>query len=157
MILENEGLEGRGLTWEQLGMDVGIEATKLTIKNTMGSLDYHKCLACQRGWQSPRSCANRMEYALKNIPSWKIGIEYARVMKYTLGGGHNASYTSYESQVKDIASTVFSTGKSQEQKMKKSFTVGRLWGTTSNLTLSSMMCPGITMAKCHLRSAEIRS
>ena len=75
MILENEGLEGRGLTWEQLGMEVGIEATKLTIKNTMGSLDYHKCLACQRGWQSPRSCANRMEYALKNIPSWKIGIE----------------------------------------------------------------------------------
>ena len=63
IILENEGLEGRGLTWEQLGMEAGIKATKLTIKNTMGSLDYQKCLACQRVWQSPRNCANRMEYA----------------------------------------------------------------------------------------------
>ena len=35
MILENEGLEGRGLTWEQLGMEVGMEATKMTIKNTV--------------------------------------------------------------------------------------------------------------------------
>ena len=78
-------------------------------------------------------------------------------MKYTLGGGHNASYTSYESQVKDIASTVFSTGKSQEQKMKKGFTIERLWGTSSNLTLYSMICPGIPMAKCHFRSTEIRS
>ena len=68
-ILENEGLEGRGLMWEQLGIEAGIEASKLTIKNTMGSLDYHKGLACQRGWQSPRSCANRVEYALEKYPA----------------------------------------------------------------------------------------
>ena len=58
-------------TREQLGMEVGIGASKLTIKNKTGSLDYHKCLDCPRVWQSLRSCANRMEYAqimLENFP-----------------------------------------------------------------------------------------
>ncbi len=29
----------------------------------MGTLKYHKCLACQRGWQSPTSKKNRVQYA----------------------------------------------------------------------------------------------
>lgn len=62
-------------------MEIGVEASKLTIQRPM---DYHKCLACHMG------CTNRMEYArfiLKIIPSRKIGIEYAGVMKYTWVGG----------------------------------------------------------------------
>ena len=44
-------------------MEIGIEASKLTIQNTMGSLDHHKCLKYQTGWQWPRGCTNRMDYA----------------------------------------------------------------------------------------------
>ena len=29
----------------------------------MGTLNYHKCLACQRGWQLPASKKNRVQYA----------------------------------------------------------------------------------------------
>ena len=29
----------------------------------MGLLNYHKCIACQRGWQSPVSIKNRVEYS----------------------------------------------------------------------------------------------
>ena len=60
-ILENEGLEGRSLTWIQLGFEAQIEASEATIRRAMGTLDYHKCLACERGWQSPTSKKNRVQ------------------------------------------------------------------------------------------------
>lgn len=47
--LKNEGLEGCGLTWSQLGFEAQVGASEATIRRTMGSLNYHKCLACQRG------------------------------------------------------------------------------------------------------------
>lgn len=57
-ILENEGLEGRALKWKQRGFEVGLDVFEATIRRTMGTMDYHKCLACQRGWQSPKRAAN---------------------------------------------------------------------------------------------------
>ena len=51
------------MTWLQLGFEAQVDASEATIKRVMGSLDYHKCLACQRGWQSPSSKKNRVEYA----------------------------------------------------------------------------------------------
>lgn len=62
-ILENEGLEGRGLIWSQLGFEPQVDVSEATIKRIMGSLDYHKCLICQRGGQSPSSKKKRVEYA----------------------------------------------------------------------------------------------
>lgn len=96
-ILENEGLEGRGFRWEQLGMEAGIKATKLTIKNIMGSFNYHKCLACQRGWQSPRSCANRMEYARIMLEKYPEPEDWDRVRwsdEVHFGWGHNVNCAS---------------------------------------------------------------
>ena len=46
-ILENEGLEGRSLTWMQLGFEAQIEASEATIQIAMCTLDYHNCLECQ--------------------------------------------------------------------------------------------------------------
>ena len=62
-ILENEGLEGRALTWQQLRFEVELDLSEVTIQRTMGIIDYHKCLAYQRGWQSPKRVANRVKYA----------------------------------------------------------------------------------------------
>lgn len=52
-----------GLTWQQLGFEVRLDVSEATIRRTMGTMDYHKCLACQGGWQSPKSAANRVQYA----------------------------------------------------------------------------------------------
>lgn len=41
-ILENERLEGRGLTWSQLRFKVKVNTFEVKIKYIMGSLDYHK-------------------------------------------------------------------------------------------------------------------
>lgn len=79
-ILQHEGLEGRAFTWEQLGMEAGVEASGWTIKMVMGSLEYHKFLACQRSWQSPRSAAaNRVEYARKTLGKYPRPKDWHRV------------------------------------------------------------------------------
>ena len=78
-ILQHESLEGRALTWEQLGMEAGVEASGWTIKRVMGNLEYHKCLACQRSWQSPRSAANRVEYARKMLEKYPRPKDWDRV------------------------------------------------------------------------------
>ena len=62
-ILENEGLDGRSLTWMQLGFEAQIEASEATIQRAMGTLKYHKGLAYQRGWQSHISKKNQVQYA----------------------------------------------------------------------------------------------
>ena len=69
-ILQTTGLEGRGLTWEQLGMEAGVKASGKTIKRIMGTMDYHKCIACQQGWVSEKTAANRLAFAQKMLEKY---------------------------------------------------------------------------------------
>ena len=62
-ILETEGIEARAYTWEQLGYEVGLECSGRTIKKAMGTIDYHKCIACRRGWVNEKTRKDRLEYA----------------------------------------------------------------------------------------------
>ena len=62
-LLETEGFDARAMTWEALAQEVGIEASVSTIRRSMGTLDHHKCVACRRGWVSPRAAACRAEWA----------------------------------------------------------------------------------------------
>lgn len=48
-ILEEEGIEARALTWEQLGYEIGLEVSGRTIQRAMGIMDFHKCIACKKG------------------------------------------------------------------------------------------------------------
>ena len=61
-ILEEEGMEARGLTWEQLGYEVGLDCSERTVKNAMGTMDYHKCIACRKGWVTPSTAKRRVEW-----------------------------------------------------------------------------------------------
>lgn len=76
-LLETEGLEARGLTWEQLGLEAGCEASGKTIQRVMGSMDYRKCVACRKGWVNRRTAEKREDFArimLERYPSphdWK--------------------------------------------------------------------------------------
>ena len=77
-VLETEGMEARSLTWEQLGFEVGLEVSGRTIERAMGTMDYHKCIACLRGWVNPRTAQHRVEWAtimLERYPNptdWEI-------------------------------------------------------------------------------------
>ena len=62
-ILETEGIEGRGLTWSQLGYEIGLDCSGRTIQRAMGTMDYYKCLSCRRGWVNNKTDAHRVEWA----------------------------------------------------------------------------------------------
>lgn len=49
-ILETGGIEARAYKWEQLKYKVGLEYSCHTIRKAMGSMEYHTCIACPRGW-----------------------------------------------------------------------------------------------------------
>ena len=61
-ILE-EGFEARITTWQQLGFEAGLDCSGHTIRRVMGTMDYHKCISCRKGWVSPRTAAKRVDWA----------------------------------------------------------------------------------------------
>lgn len=62
-ILKEEGFEARALTWEQLGYEVGLECSGRIIQRAMGTMEYHKCVACRKGWMSLKIARRRVEWA----------------------------------------------------------------------------------------------
>jgi|SRR5450432_2893682 hypothetical protein len=62
-ILENEGIEARGLTWQQLGTEVGLDVSGRTVKRALGAMAYHKCIACKKGWVNRQTAEKRVEHA----------------------------------------------------------------------------------------------
>lgn len=48
-ILEADGFNARALMWQQLGYEARVKVSDKTIKRHMGTMDYHKCLACSKG------------------------------------------------------------------------------------------------------------
>jgi len=61
-ILQEEGISARTLTWDQLSYEVSLNCSGRTIKCAMGSMDYRKCIACQKGWVSEKSARFRVDW-----------------------------------------------------------------------------------------------
>lgn len=62
-ILETEGIEARSYTWDQLGYKVGLEYLGRTVQRAMGTMDYHKCIACRWGWVNQKTAKDRLNWA----------------------------------------------------------------------------------------------
>ena len=70
-IIEEEGFEARALTWAELGYEVGLECSGRIIQIAMGTMDYHKCVACRKGWVNEKTARRRFDWAkvmLKRYP-----------------------------------------------------------------------------------------
>ncbi len=63
-VLKSKNFEARALTWEQLGFEMSLKCSGDTIKRAMKTMNYHKCIACMKGWVSPRTVTKRVEYAV---------------------------------------------------------------------------------------------
>jgi hypothetical protein len=69
--LQDVGWEACIFTWGQLAHELDFGVSGRTMKRAMGSMDYHKCVACTKGWVSKRVAKKRVEYAetaLQNRP-----------------------------------------------------------------------------------------
>lgn len=78
-ILETEGIEARAYTWEQLGYEVGLECSGRTIRKAMGTMEYHKCIACRRGWVNEKTRKDRLEYATVMLQRYPNPQDWYRV------------------------------------------------------------------------------
>ncbi len=47
--LQTAGLAGRALSWGALATEMGLPISINTLRRTMATLDYRKCMACQKG------------------------------------------------------------------------------------------------------------
>ena len=59
-------VEGKRYTWAQLAMEVGADVHGDTMRATMrAALNYHKCLACVKGWLD--ECMTECQVAYAHI------------------------------------------------------------------------------------------
>ena len=144
-------MEGKALTWDQLGTEVGGDVYALTMHRVMSdALVYGKDLACMNGWLSDHAKAHRQE------EDWRC-VLYASLMKYILAVGPRDSYGLSGAQVHVIVTIIFSINHLLQVKKKlgNANIVGLLWATTSSRTLSSKMYQAIRTANSPTKSTLI--
>ncbi|KAF1987341.1 hypothetical protein K402DRAFT_412293 [Aulographum hederae CBS 113979] len=57
-------MRSRSMSWETVGYEAGLgNVSARTIQRAMGRSDYHKCVACRRGWVSEDLAKRRVEFA----------------------------------------------------------------------------------------------
>ena len=59
--MKKDGFNARPLTWKQLGYEAGLDVCGKIIRRHMGPMDYHKCLACRKGWCNEKTKAKRVK------------------------------------------------------------------------------------------------
>ncbi|KAF1964210.1 hypothetical protein BU23DRAFT_604932 [Bimuria novae-zelandiae CBS 107.79] len=59
-IIEDCDVEGRSMSWETLAYESGLDVSARTVKRAMGTLDYHKRIACRKGWVNKATAAKRL-------------------------------------------------------------------------------------------------
>lgn len=69
-ILEEDGFCSRALTWEQLGYEASLDVRGDTIQFWMGTMEYHKCIACKKGWCNGKTKKWRKEHAEYWLPRY---------------------------------------------------------------------------------------
>lgn len=78
-IIQEEGFEARALTWEQLGYEVGLEFSGRTIQKAMGTMNYHKCVACRKEWVNEKTARRRVEWATVMLQKYPHKSDWYRV------------------------------------------------------------------------------
>jgi len=73
-------VQDRAMTWETLGYEAGLhDVSGHTVQRAMGRLDYHKCIACRRGWVSKDVRERRVEFARRMLAKYPLPEQWKRV------------------------------------------------------------------------------
>jgi hypothetical protein len=57
------GWTARIMTWAEIAEELDLDVCGNTLRNYMGSMDYHKCIACSKGWISGKLAPKRKDWA----------------------------------------------------------------------------------------------
>ena len=78
-LITSYGAVGRSLTWEQLLHEAEINASEETLRRAMGQRDWSRCIACRRGWQSPKNMTKRVEFAERMLLQYPYKYQWDNV------------------------------------------------------------------------------
>lgn len=112
----------------------------------MGTMNYHKCIACRKGWVNEHLAERRVQYATTMLQRYPEPKDWQRVRfsdEVYFGWGPDVLFESLDN---DTAMIVFRNSLNQQRKTKGDFIFGRRLVTTSSRTYISMI-PVITMER----------
>ena len=77
--LQDQGWDARALTWDQLAEELDLDISGYQLKEHIGLMDYHKCIACQKGWLSQRAARRRVDWAKVMLSQYPDPEDWYRV------------------------------------------------------------------------------
>jgi hypothetical protein len=78
-ILHDSDIETRSMTWETLGYEAGLDVSWRKIQRAMGTLDYHKCIACSKAWVNQKLGQKRKYWAETMLQRYPEPDDWKRV------------------------------------------------------------------------------
>ncbi|KAF1960716.1 hypothetical protein CC80DRAFT_523056 [Byssothecium circinans] len=80
-LLSSKDIERCDRFLQDLGWDarLNFDVAGNTLKEAIGSMDYHKCIACTKGWVSKRTAKTRHEWATNMLAAYLEAIMWHRV------------------------------------------------------------------------------
>lgn len=87
-MLKCNGFDLQTMSWESFRMQVGLDVKRET---TMGTMDYHRCIAYEKGWVSKPTAERREDWAGKQLEErlyWRIRFLFDSVTSVTVGSIH---------------------------------------------------------------------
>ena len=137
-VLEEDGIEARALTWEQLGYEIGLDCSVDTIRRAMGSMEYHKCIACRRSWVNKKTAATRVTWttdmlaAHPNPEDWER-VRFSDEVHFEYGSQGKIRIIRKPEQ-RYCQNCIQKADEFEKIKIKNVTTVGRPWVIISNQT-----------------------
>lgn len=58
---------------------MGLECTERTIRNAMSTMNFHKCIACRKGWVNDKTARRRVEWATNMLAAYPNEENWYRV------------------------------------------------------------------------------
>jgi hypothetical protein len=89
-ILYNSDIETRSMTWETLAFEAGLDVSVDIIRRAIGALNYHKCIACRKGWVNKELGERRKAWAktmldrYPDLEDWKR-VRFSDEVHFSLG------------------------------------------------------------------------
>ncbi len=158
-ILQEEGIEARAMTWEQLGYEVGLECAGQTVKNAMGCMTYRKCIACKKGWVNEKTARDRKAWAQMTKEKYPKPENWYRVRfsdEVHFGYGPQGKLRIIRKPGERYCSDCIQEERNRRRRIRSAIIVGLRWPTISNLIYIFMRCREIPTGRCVKKSTLTR-
>lgn len=140
------------MTWNQICEEFDLDCCGYTLRKAIGSMDYHKCLACRKGWVSQKLADKRKDWSGVMKEKYPIKEDWRRVrfsdeVHWSIGP---------EGKCRIIREPGERLWTEVKRRGMRGSTHGLLLDITSSQTSTSIL-PRVRMGRCPLKYIVTRS